>query len=162
MNHSQSNTLPTCVRRERRTHGQLIVAGLVTSCLALDLTTTGISADGASTSTANTSVGARGTGSACVDEAPEAPDGSVTSCLADLCPLGECDPFPIDGTNNRGNEVLRAVQLAGTSRSGGFGFGKLWFVANMSRLHVTDARFSANDPSYNPNDSAMVQVHCHV
>jgi hypothetical protein len=66
------------------------------------------------------------------------------------------------GTNARGAEVLRAVQVRGTSASGGFGFGKLWLVGNMRLVRATTEAFVPNDPNYNPNDSAMAQIHCRV
>ena len=37
------------------------------------------------------------------------------------------EPY-IHGISNRGTEVLRAVQVGGSSNSGGFGYGKLWTV----------------------------------
>lgn len=64
------------------------------------------------------------------------------------------------GTSSRGNEVLRAIQIAGAA--GGLGFGKLWIVADMSTVRLTDTPFAPDDPNYNPNDSAMVQIHCRV
>jgi len=60
------------------------------------------------------------------------------------------------------NEVLRAVQVEGESRSRGMGFGKLWMVSKMSRVHRTGRPFVPNDPQYNPNDSAMATIHCRV
>lgn len=57
-------------------------------------------------------------------------------------------------------EALRAVQIRGESRSGGFGFGKLWVVTRMQNLRLTDEPFVSDDPAYNPNDSAMTSIHC--
>jgi hypothetical protein len=65
------------------------------------------------------------------------------------------------GVSTRGTEVLRAIQVRGVSSSG-FGFGKLWAVSDMVDVHILDETFTPNDPHYNPNDSAMTQVHCHV
>jgi len=64
------------------------------------------------------------------------------------------------GTSSRGKEVLRAVQVGGTA--GGLGFGKLWLVEEMSEVRLVETRFSPDDPNYNPNDSAMTQIHCRV
>lgn len=64
------------------------------------------------------------------------------------------------GTSSRGKEVLRAIQVAGTA--GALGFGKLWLVEEMSEIRVTDTAFAADDPKYNPNDSAMIRIHCRV
>ena len=66
------------------------------------------------------------------------------------------------GVTKRGAEALRAVQLRGTSRSGGFGFGKLWLVREMSKIQMMDEAFLADDPNYNPDDTAMVRIHCRV
>lgn len=66
------------------------------------------------------------------------------------------------GISTRGAEVLRAVQIAGDSSSGGFGFGKLWTVSAMAGLHITDQSFVADDPDYNPDDSGMKEIHCRV
>ncbi len=66
------------------------------------------------------------------------------------------------GLGTRGIEVLRAIQFAGSTRTGGLGFGKLWLVPEMSNIAILNQPFLANDPHYNPNDSAMKYVHCHV
>lgn len=66
------------------------------------------------------------------------------------------------GISSRGKEVLRGVQVAGASNSGGLGFGKLWLVEEMSELKLTGSAFSPDDPQYNPGDSAMIQIHCRV
>lgn len=60
------------------------------------------------------------------------------------------------------NEVLRAVQVQGESRSRGIGSGKLWTVSKMLDLRATGATFEPDDPHYNPDDSAMVTIHCRV
>jgi hypothetical protein len=65
------------------------------------------------------------------------------------------------GFNARG-EVLRAVQIGGTSASGGFGFGKLWIVAEMQRVRVSEESFVPDDPDYHPDDSAMMRIHCRI
>jgi hypothetical protein len=62
------------------------------------------------------------------------------------------------GISTRGVEVLRAVQIRGSSSSNGFGFGKLWLVADIVDLRMTDEPFEPDDPNYNPNDSAMKRV----
>jgi hypothetical protein len=68
------------------------------------------------------------------------------------------------GTGPKGAQLLRAVQVGGTSGSGarGFGFGKLWTVAKMKNLQVHEVRFQPNDPNYNPEDRAMAAIHCRV
>lgn len=59
-------------------------------------------------------------------------------------------------------EVLRAVQVRGGSHSRGMGFGKLWAVAKMLHVRQTSESFVPDDPQYNPDDSAMVEIHCRV
>jgi hypothetical protein len=66
------------------------------------------------------------------------------------------------GISSRGAEVLRAVQVRGESHSGGLGFGKLWTVADIRDLRLLDEAFTADDPNYNPRDSAMTTIYCGV
>jgi hypothetical protein len=66
------------------------------------------------------------------------------------------------GISRAGRECLRAVQIAGESRSGGFGHGKLWSVAKMRNVHASATAFVARDPEYNPADTAMVEIHCRI
>lgn len=69
------------------------------------------------------------------------------------------------GTSTRGKDVLRGIQLRGESSSGpvgGKGIGKLWTLADMTALRVLDETFEPDDPNYNPNDSAMSEIHCCV
>jgi hypothetical protein len=60
------------------------------------------------------------------------------------------------------NEVLRAIQVRGESRSRGMGFGKLWRVDKMLNVRGTGDAFVPDDQHYNPNDSAMTRIHCGV
>jgi hypothetical protein len=62
------------------------------------------------------------------------------------------------GFTRKGAETLRAVQVG----SGGRRFGKLWTVAKMQNLRVAAETFDADDPDYNPNDTALVEIHCSV
>jgi hypothetical protein len=66
------------------------------------------------------------------------------------------------GISTRGVEVLRAVQVRGSSKSGGLGFGKLWTVADIGNAVVLSESFVPDDPNYNPDDSAMKTIHCRV
>jgi hypothetical protein len=66
------------------------------------------------------------------------------------------------GISTRGSEVLRGVQVRGGSHSGGFGFGKLWTVADMKDVRVLDESFAPDDPTYNPDDSSMQEIHCRI
>jgi len=68
------------------------------------------------------------------------------------------------GVSTAGKESLRAIQVGG-SRSNAepeLASGKLWSVAKMSRLRVLTEHFVPNDHNYNPNDSAMAEIHCRV
>jgi hypothetical protein len=62
------------------------------------------------------------------------------------------------GFTSTGAETLRAIEVNGRGRP----FGKLWTVAKMANLRATDEPFTPNDPDYNPDDSAMTQIHCCV
>lgn len=66
------------------------------------------------------------------------------------------------GVSTRDVEVLRGVQVRGESGSSGFGMGKLWTVDKMVEPRILEETFVANDPHYNPNDSAMKRIHCRV
>ena len=66
------------------------------------------------------------------------------------------------GLSTRDVEILRAVQLRGSSQSSGYGFGKLWFVSEMVDLRILDETFTPDDPQYNPNDAAMKKIHCRI
>jgi len=59
-------------------------------------------------------------------------------------------------------EVVRAVQVAGASRSGPTVTGKLWLVTKMHNLRLTDDNFLPTDPLYNPDDTAMILIHCRI
>ena len=66
------------------------------------------------------------------------------------------------GVSTRDVEVLRAIQVRGESGSGGFGFGKLWSVAEIVAPRILAESFVADDPHYNPDDSGMKSIHCRV
>jgi hypothetical protein len=66
------------------------------------------------------------------------------------------------GFTNTGAESLRAVQINVDSRSGDRRFGKLWTVAKMQNLRVAAETYDADDPDYNPDDTAMTEIHCRV
>jgi hypothetical protein len=70
------------------------------------------------------------------------------------------EPY-ILGISARGTEVLRAVQVGGSSNSGGFGYGKLWAVDEITALRITTESFPA-DPNYDPDDSGMQSIHCRI
>jgi hypothetical protein len=68
------------------------------------------------------------------------------------------------GISTKGKEVLRAIQVRGTSSKErpGFKGGKLWDVQEMSKLRALDEPFIPDDPDYNPDDSAMIEIHCRI
>jgi hypothetical protein len=66
------------------------------------------------------------------------------------------------GTNVRGSELLRAVQVGGSSSSGAFRFGKLWTVSKMTRVRTSGDPFTPSDPHYNPDDSTITAIHCRI
>jgi hypothetical protein len=66
------------------------------------------------------------------------------------------------GTSNTGSELLRAVQVRGSSSSGFSRNGKLWNVAEMENARLTNETFTPNDPQYNPDDTAMKEIHCRI
>jgi hypothetical protein len=66
------------------------------------------------------------------------------------------------GISTRGVELLRAVQIRGSSRSGFSRAGKLWNVAEMMNARIASETFTPEDPQYNPNDTAMKEIHCRI
>ncbi len=71
------------------------------------------------------------------------------------------EPF-CHGTSTAGNEVLRGFQTGGQSASGAPIGWKLFEVSKMIGLQQTAETFTGVRPGYNPVDSAMSAVHCHV
>jgi hypothetical protein len=65
------------------------------------------------------------------------------------------------GVSTRDTDVLRAIQVRGSSASGK-GFGKLWTIDKMVDVHALNETFTPDDPNYNPDDSAMKQIYCRV
>jgi hypothetical protein len=65
------------------------------------------------------------------------------------------------GVSTRGVEVLRALQLRGSSSSG-LGFGKLWAIDDMVDPRILDETFTPDDPNYNPHDRAMKAICCRI
>jgi hypothetical protein len=66
------------------------------------------------------------------------------------------------GTSTTGKESVRALQVGGNTRPGGFGFGKMWTIAKMADVSVSQTTFVPDDPNYNPDDSAMSAIHCRI
>jgi hypothetical protein len=66
------------------------------------------------------------------------------------------------GRSTRGVEVLRAIQVGGGSRKGGYGFGKLWVMDRIVGPRMTGEHFEPDDPQYNPDDKALSEIHCRI
>ena len=66
------------------------------------------------------------------------------------------------GVSTANNEVLRGYQMGGYSESGNPQGWKLFRVSNISDITVTGECFDTIRPGYNPNDSAMTTICCHV
>jgi hypothetical protein len=67
----------------------------------------------------------------------------------------------LHGRTSPGTESLRAIQVGGeTSRR--IDSGKLWSLSDIQNLRIAPAIFVPDDPKYNPDDSAFVQIHCRV
>lgn len=66
------------------------------------------------------------------------------------------------GRNHKGNELLRAYQIRGFSRSDTPTGWKLFRVDKISNLKADNTAFGGLRPRYNPNDSAMEIVYCRI
>ena len=66
------------------------------------------------------------------------------------------------GMGTSGNELLRGYQISGYSESGQPTDWKLFIVPDIKDLSITSESFSGTRPFYNPNDSAMTLIYCHV
>lgn len=71
------------------------------------------------------------------------------------------EPF-CHGISTVGNDVLRGWQIGGYSESGKPQGWKLFRMDAISNLTITDEAFEGRRPRYNPNDSAMTTIYCHV
>jgi hypothetical protein len=65
------------------------------------------------------------------------------------------------GTSKRGKESVRGYQVAGGSNSRSIPFWRLFTVAKIGNLSLTDETFQGNRPAYNPNDKDL-RVHCNI
>jgi hypothetical protein len=66
------------------------------------------------------------------------------------------------GISQAGNEVLRAYQIRGFSRSGEPSGWKLFESTKIHNIIITSDNFKENRVGYNPNDQGMNSIHCHV
>ena len=65
------------------------------------------------------------------------------------------------GTSLKGKEVVRGFQTEGQSSSRPLGW-RLWDVAKMESLHVSDSTFTDARPDYVRGDSHMNPMHCEI
>jgi len=66
------------------------------------------------------------------------------------------------GISTRNADLLRAIQVRGSSSSNQFGIGKLWSIADVLAPRILDEIFTPDDALYNPNDSAMKHIYCRI
>lgn len=72
------------------------------------------------------------------------------------------EPFCYGIHKDTSNEVLRGYQIGGYSESGNPVGWKLFLVSDISHLVVTNDHFTGVREYYNPTDSAMKTIYCHV
>ncbi|HEV8210270.1 MAG TPA: hypothetical protein VGP77_09125 [Vicinamibacterales bacterium] len=73
----------------------------------------------------------------------------------------EVEPY-VYGRNQIGDELLRAYQLRGASRSGEAAGWKLFRVEDISSLSVTFEPFTAPRAGYDPVDAVIAFVNCRI
>src|SRR4051794_737337 len=66
------------------------------------------------------------------------------------------------GRTSFGRESLRAIQVAGWSRTPSIESGKLWTVAKMTNVKISGEPFLPDDRHYNAQDSALTTIHCRI
>lgn len=71
------------------------------------------------------------------------------------------EPF-CHGISTARNEALRGYQVSGYSESGKPIGWKFIRVSEISNMTITNEQFNGKRPGYNPNDSAMDSICCHI
>ena len=66
------------------------------------------------------------------------------------------------GITKKGNEILRAYQIGGYSKSGNPFQWKLFSTSKISNLKISDDGFDKIRAKYNPNDKVMVKIYCKI
>lgn len=66
------------------------------------------------------------------------------------------------GTSTAGKEVLRGFQTSNHDKPSEAPSNKLFEVSKIAGLKETGKTFSQPGSHYNPDDKAMVFVHCHL
>ena len=72
----------------------------------------------------------------------------------------EVEPY-VYGRNSTGDELLRAYQLRGVSRSGTPGW-KMFRVDDISSVSVTFEPFTAPRAGYDPADTVIAFINCRI
>lgn len=66
------------------------------------------------------------------------------------------------GIGHSGNELLRAFQVDGVSESGKPWDWKLFDVSKMTNINLSAEEHIGNRYDYEPRDSAMATIFCHI
>lgn len=66
------------------------------------------------------------------------------------------------GRSKKGTDSLRGYQVAGGSNSRSVPFWRLFTIAKMRNLTLTDETFNGNRAHYNPDDKDLSPIHCNV
>lgn len=66
------------------------------------------------------------------------------------------------GRSKAGNDLLRAYQLSGVSRSGESIGWKLFRLDEMTGISITDQRFAGPRQGYDRFDDAMTHIYCRL
>ena len=66
------------------------------------------------------------------------------------------------GVSRSGHPLLRVFQVSGHSTSSAAVGWKLLRVKDLTDLAVTEERFAATRPEYNPDDAAMATIYCRI
>ena len=66
------------------------------------------------------------------------------------------------GVSEKGNDVLRGYQTAGTSGSGKIPGWRLFVVSEITALNVTQEHFLGTSPKYRRGDRDMTTIYCEL
>jgi len=72
------------------------------------------------------------------------------------------EPYLIGVHEDEDELMLRAVQVAGESKSGGLPDWRLFRLAEMKKLKITDRHFEPRLEEYEPKDPELVDRKCWV
>jgi hypothetical protein len=119
--------------------------------------------------------------STCVHSSPGATWGARSVCIVDDVHLLVCQAIAqrkvirfhydggtrdiephIHGFGQDGVELLRGYQVSGFSRSGQVSGWKMFRLAEVRAMAVTDRRFASPRAGYEPADALMPTIHCRL